>query len=367
MIFENILNNRKIIFILLIIGIANVFFIYFFYSDHFYRGDTQSYVETAKWLGGDKNAQVYPYRLLKPLGLLLPALFEKFNLGGEFGLQFQNLILYFLSIILIFDLILYFYKDKFQALLGAILFLTAWPFLTNAISYLTDMAGWFFYVLSIWLILKLHQVKEINPKFSFLLGLVGGVGFLFKESAIASLFFYFGYLFFINESEFKEKVKLFVVYCLGAFLPVLISSVIIFMITGYTFWDWFRSNWAGRDYYNLTDILLNGILTFMLGWLFLALGIFKEFKEKNKQRLKWFLAFLLPSLNWAFWSFPAARIMYVAFPLLVFWGSNGLVFIKEKIGNFFLALFLSVYVILNFFLSQIINYHQIRSIFNLIF
>ena len=184
------LQNKKIIYFLLFIGLINALLIGFFYNDHFYRGDTADYVETAQWLGGDTAVEALPHRLLKPMGLIVPMIFEKAGVLGEYGLQFQNIIFYFLSIILLFDLIVILSGKKRQGFYATILFMTAWPFLTNALSYLTDMAGWFFYLLPVWLLVKLYKKEKLNLMVYFWLGALTGLGFLFKESAIAFLFFF---------------------------------------------------------------------------------------------------------------------------------------------------------------------------------
>ena len=361
MIFENILENKKIILFLLIIGLVNAFFIGLIYQGHFYRGDTPSYVEAVQWLNGERLSTTSEHRILKPLSLVVPLFFEKIGLKAEYGLQFQSIIFYFLSIVLVFDLVFSLYNNKKQDILGVVLFLTAWPFLTNALAYLTDIAGWFFFLLTVWLLIRLHVLEKISPLIFLWLGIIGGIGFLFKESAIASLFFYFGYLVFVYKKSIKERVVLFSFCLSGFFIPVLISSFIVFIKTSYTFFDWYKANWQQTLYYNFAEVILNGILTFMLGWLFIFFGIWREWKEKNKQRIKWLLALLLPSICWIFWSFPAARMMYIGFPLLVLLGSRGLIFSRKKPVLVFSLLFL--YILLNFFLPSFLSYNELRMLF----
>lgn len=364
MLLDNFLQNRKIVYGLLLIGLINAVLIAAFYSGHFYRGDTPEYIETARWLAGDKTAEVFPERVLKPLSLTLPMLFEKFGWLGEHGLQFQNIIFYFLSIVLLFDLVLALTLNRKQAVFAVVLFITAWPFLNNALSYLTDMAGWFFYLLAVWLIIKLHQAnKMLLIRHAAMLGFVTGIGFLFKESAVAAGFFYFGYLLFVNKEIISKRIASLIVFGLAFFLPVIISSIWAYRLSGYTFLDWYVKTWSNPFYYTALNVFLNIGITFLLAWFFVLWGVIAEWKEKNRERLRWFLAFLLPSLCSFIWSFPGARILYIAFPLLVLLASRGLIFIERRRGRTLAVILLVICVAFNFIAPKIASFSQLRAFF----
>ncbi len=368
-ILKNILNNRKVILFLFLIGFVNVIFISVFCSDYFYRGDTAGYIETAQWLGGDKSVEVLPYRLLKPMGLIMPMFFEKIGLMGEYGLQFQNVIFYFLAIILLFDLVFELTKNKRQSIFAVILFITAWPFLGNALSFLTDMTGWFFYLFPAWLLVKLHYSEKVNFYYCFLLGFITGIGFLFKESAIAFLFLMLGYLIFLNKEKLLDRIKLLTICGLAFFVPVLISSFFVYQAVGYTFLDWFfRSGGTiipDYSYYGFGELFFNIGITFTIGWFFVFFGIIKEVKEQDKLRIKWILAFILPALSGFVWCVSIARILYIAFPLLVLLGSGGLIFIENRKGKFLSIILLFIFVLFNFLAPRIATYSQVRDFFNI--
>jgi 4-amino-4-deoxy-L-arabinose transferase-like glycosyltransferase len=289
-------------------------------------------------------------RLIKPVSLLIPLSFEAIGLDPRLGLQFQGLIFYFLAIILIAKITFYLYQNEAQVVFACLLFMSGPPIIFFGLSYLTDMGGWLFFILAIWLFLKYIKNKKIESKLLFLLGLIIGTGFLFKESSVAGLIFILFYLLITKGNlNIIKRAKLFIFLMLGGLLPILISTLIIGIFTRYTFLDWFIHNWRSseKEYFNILNTFIQVGATFTIGWLYFLWGAVHEFREKNQHRAKVLLALLPSSICWLVWPSIATRFIYIASPLVSMVGSYGLMKIKGKLSVLPILLLL-LYSALNF-------------------
>ena len=110
----------------------------------FYNPDTRCYVSGARLLFGLPKGEACDYRILKPLALLFPGMLEKATgIEAQYGFFMQNLVFYFLSSFLVFELIRLVFKNELEAFWGSLLFITAPPVLFYGLAYITDMPGWF--------------------------------------------------------------------------------------------------------------------------------------------------------------------------------------------------------------------------------
>lgn len=342
---------KKYILISLIVAVFNASILLFFFVSRLEHTDTEEYAATIQYISGNPDGKLFLHRLLKPAPLLIGSLLIPF-LSPESSLVFQNLIFYFLSVLLVFFLIYRFYHNEKQAFYGTILYSTAYPMLAYGLAPLTDISGWFFYVLII--LLSLNSLDNFNIKKVFLIGLLAGLGMLFKESLGAAPIFFVSLIFIATRFPIGKKIKYVLVFGLAFIFIPLISGVILYKLYSYSLIDWYlsvaRTSESGFFVYTPLRILIEIGRMLIIGWVFVLVGAFKEILKKNKERIKILVSFLPASLSFFFWSFPHNRIIYIAFPLLVLLGSFGLLrnFKNHKINTFIELSLLFLYIFVNY-------------------
>jgi hypothetical protein len=235
-------------------------------------------------------------------------------------------IFYFLSVWLIFLLICRVYKNEKQAFYGTVLYTTAYPMLAYGLVALTDLSGWFFYLFSI--LISLNFLKGPQKETALLAGLVAGLGMLFKENLVAAPIFFLGLVFLATKLSPKEKLKYVLLFGVAFTFPNLINNIILYQLYSFSLWDWYKMAIGdeGVYAYGSLRIIFEIARMFLMGWIFVLLGILKEKerKSRNLERTQILLALLPPSLSFFLWPFPHNRIAYIAAPLLVLLGSFGL-------------------------------------------
>jgi hypothetical protein len=356
-------NFRKYLLISLVFASLNAALLLIFFIPRIHHADTREYVATIQYIAGSPEGELFPHRILKPLPLMIGSLFTPI-MSPQNALIFQNLIFYFLSAWLIFVLIFRLYKNEKQAFYGTILYVTAYPMLAYGLAALTDISGWFFYLLSA--IIALNIFNKPQLKTAFWAGFAAGAGMLFKENTAAAPIFFASLLFIAVNLPFKEKLKYILIYGTAFIFPVLISGIVIYRIYSYSYLDWYKAIWehstTGLYAYSPFRILIEGGRVLLIGWIFVLIGALKEFFLKNIERIKVLISFIPPSLSFFLWAFPHNRIIYIAFPLLVILGSLGLLknFKNPKINTFTEIFLLSSYVLVNYFvLDFLLRYGSI--------
>ncbi len=351
---------KKLIFF---IALINAFLIILFLGHQFNVPDTPCYVAGARLIFDLSGKGDCGYRMIKPFPLILSGLFEKITgFDAKYGFFFQNLIFYFLSVFLIFWIIKIVFKNEWQAFLGTIAFITAPPLLFYGLSYLTDMSGWFFGILGVYLTLKLFSEIKKRKYLSFVLGIIMGIGFLFKESALMGPLF-FGFYILLGNFNIKEKFSILFGGMIGFFIPVLISSAIVYKYFHYTFLTWYKFNQEKPygDYYNLVNFLKAVISTLYLYWLFWGIGFLKILIDFLRKKLspdifRFTVASGLSIFLWPIWSYPLNRIFYLSSPFFIGIISYGANFFSKKKS----LLFIGGIWILNLLVSIIYSYFKIR-------
>jgi len=294
---------------------------------------------------------------LKPLpifiGVLLSPVF-----GEKNSLIVQNLVFYFLSVFLIFLLVYRLYGSEKQAFYGTILYIGSYPMLAYGLAALTDLSGWFFYILSI--LISLKFLEKPNFKTALLAGSVAGIGMLFKENMAAAPIFFASLLFIATNLSFKDKLRHILIYGIPFAIIILINSIIIYKLYSYSYLDWYMAqfNHTQKGFFAYTPlrIAIEMARVFLVGWIFVLLGIKKEFIAKNKERIKVLIALIIPSLSFFLWAYPHNRIAFIAAPLLVLLGSLGILrnYSNLRFNNFTEIILLSIYVLVNYAVLELL-------------
>lgn len=326
------LKVHKFLVFALVFALFNMGAIFLIFGFQVY-GDTPSYFEAISWFQGEE-VEVLPWRILRPLGPLIAVPFE--FLGQGAGLIVQNIVFYLLCAFLIFKITELVYHNKKQAFFASLFFVTATPVIEVGLAYLTDTGAWFFYLFSIFL--TLLYLKNRKEKLIAFNGLLAGLGFLMKESGALGVLF-FGLMILFSRC-FNIKEKIFKILHFGIFflIPIAILQIFMFKYFHFTSLDWYSIGKAGlgEEGLLLTSFRYLGQLFRVLGilWLLVLIGIWKEWQEKNWQRIKIFLALLLPSFSFLFWSLSGGgRVVFIFAPLGILLATHGLTFLDNKLGK----------------------------------
>jgi|GEM_PF-3106790 len=345
---------KKYLLLTLVVALLNATLLVIFFVPRFNHSDTPEYISTIKYILGDPEGQVFLHRILNPMPILIGAAFTSV-LGAKNTLVAQNLVFYFLSVYLIFILVYRFYQNEKQAFYGAILYMGAYPMLTFGLAPLTDMPGWFFYLLSV--LITLNLLKKTQLKTAFLSGFIAGFGMLFKESVAVAPIFFVSLLFVAIRLPLKEKLKYILVFGAAfSFFPI-INSVILHRLYSYFYLDTFRIGGIRGDivvtgFYMISSlrIVVEIGRVLLIGWLFVLLGGLKEFVLRNIERIKVLIAFIPASLSFFLWCYPHNRMIFIAAPLLILLGSLGILrnYKNPKINIFVELGLLSLYLFVNY-------------------
>lgn len=332
----------------LIFALLNMGAIFFIFGAQKYA-DSAEYIRVINWLGGQDGSLPF-HRLLKPVGLLFALPFE--FLGEGAGLLVQNAIFYLLCAFLIFKITELIYQNKKQALLASIFFVSATPVIEVGLSYLIDSGGWFFYLLSVFLTLLYFKTK--NEKLVLLNGFLSGLGFLMKETGGLGASFFGLMILFSGNFSYKEKISKIARF--GAFflMPVIVLQALVFKYFHYTFWDWYLLGRPGVEGEGALLVSLKYLGQFfrILGvlWPLVLMGAFREFREKNRERLKIFLALIPSSFSFLLWTVNGGgRVVFIFAPLGILLATYGC----KKIKPLVLGLIVLVMLISNYFFVSV--------------
>jgi len=370
--FEQVKNleiPRRYFIILLAFTVLNIFLVNFVFLSYItpFASDSDGYLEAAKFFRGMAPSIEFPWRLLKPVG---PFLFAVASYVFDFkpAFLFVNSIFFLLIGFIVFKIIKLLFSDDLQALLGSMLFLSAYPMLEYGIAYMTDLAGWFFFVLSVYL--SLRFLKQPSWQWIILNGLVTSIGFLTKEYAAMGSLFFFLCLFFVHKGKFTEKIKQLLVYGVLVLVPFGIWEAFVYLRFHYSFYDWFVQNSFGTEKFEaekFTLIAKSLAATFLLAWPFVIAG-FANLRKMSWDAGKVLLALILPSFSFLLWPAASSRLFYIIgllLSILASWGFVSVGWLRKKYvyipclvlivaGNYFWLVFDDR---LRIFLKALFNIH----------
>lgn len=354
---EDYYKEQKYIIWVFLFGIINMFLIAFVFGFVHYT-DSRSYIETIHFFSGTTDT-VHLHRLLHPLGPLLALPFEYIDPGA--GLIVQNIIFYFLSIFLVFKIVVEIFSNKRQAFFSVILFASAIPVLKVGLAYLTDTGAWFFYFCSV--LLSLYYIKKRDFIFLGLSALLSGVGVLMKENGGLGLLFFTSLILLIHDIGWKDKFKKIFLFSLFFLFPIIIFQVYVYLAFEYTYLDWYLYNSEAFLFnYGIGWLALShtyGMLKTLnyTGWLLFLVGLAVFFYEKSKGLIKKettviLLALLPSSFSFLLWPASEIRLTFIFVLLGVLLASKGMIFLESllygKGGKVLVFLFLIIIIFLNY-------------------
>ena len=360
MFFET--NILKKIFILAAINLIAILLIFGLQTDM----DTPTYVAAINYLNNHGEVGTSLFRLLKPFGLFAALIFTPF-LTPEVSLLVSNIFFYFVAVYLMYFLALKMFNNKKTAFFASVFFMTSYPLVRWGLAALTDMSGWCFYMLGVYLALIFYETGK--ERWIWLSGLLAGVGMFFKETAAVGALYFGSLILFEKKYPWSDKVKNVVKYTIAFLIVLAPVSLIILYKYDYSFIQWFSYAEKIQIHYTLKQSIVYAIenlfALMFLSWIFVLRGIFKLVKDKNLNK-NFFWALVLPSLSFLIWPFRVTRLMFIAGPALCLLAAKGLEFDKKK--KQYLAYGLLIFVIFfNYFFPKFVDLSTLQDLIDLIF
>jgi len=343
------LSKNKYLLFSLIFGGVNALAIFLIFGLQV-DSDTPGYITTLWHFLGRETGELLPYRILRPLGIIFALPFTSI-FSGLGALIFENVLFYLGSLYLIFKISQKILKKEKLGFYSVIFFTTAYPLLRFGLAGMVDMGAWFFYLLSVYLTLLF--LEEPKNYLVYLNGLVCGMGVLVKENGGVGILFFLAILLVSGKFRKKEIVDYALKFLPLFLVPILINQLITYHYFHYTYFHWYLQNAKSylKQSYTFFNLAKNFFVTFGLNWIFVLIGIWRIYNERDKETIKIFLSLAIPSFSFFLWPSITARLIYIAGPFLALLAARGLD--SKKYRFYFLFLLLPLAIFLNFILVEL--------------
>lgn len=348
-------NSTLVLLMLLFAAGAGASYLKLHFLGTTHSGDYDTYIETARYLGGedvDAPPLHIPQRLLKPL---FPALLLFLSQFTNFysAAVIQTVFFYLLLIVALFLLGREFFEDDILATLFVLLTAGSYPVLKYGLDVYSENGAWFFYVFSLYLTLRFLK----NPSSAAFLSnvLTITIGFLWKEYIIVAAAVFGLVILFHSMLTLRSKIIYVFLYA-GIFLAVHIPwQLYVFRLFEFSYLDWYRIGGASGFSYEFTlkNIVKSTAALLGIFWLLVPHGFLRLRTLERPKRMFSYIATPLPLIAYA-WGFISSRLLYVIAPpmLLVAMHSMRLWRRRYQIALVALALFLNVgWLILSYRIS----------------
>lgn len=337
--------------------------LYFF--PHVIQGDAVSYVNAMQMLAGEvptsfagevSSAPVVAHRMLTTiLSIQTVRVFSALFGSIKVGWLVWDTILFFAISILFYQLLARLFESSRIAFLGGIFFVGNYAMLTSGLGFFMDIGGWFFYILSIFLLLT--YIDSGKYRDIFLSALAIAVGGLFKENALVAAIPLTVILLYENWGMPVKFLSRSIPLGLMVLIPLAIQHTYIYLQYGYTYASWIRL--TGTYHYSSRVVeymkSLGSLLTFLAPVTLLGAITFirpsAEFSLDIKRRF-FIVSVLVSSLPAVLWLAITQRVLFMVVPGCILFAC---VFIKryERYWYAFLPVVL-FYVLAGFFMDSFI-------------
>ena len=318
--------------ILLLLFLSFSFFLTFYTTGFPLGGD--NWVGRVQVLAGEAGAEIFSEGLgqafLRPLGPLVAYFFTFFGLDAYSAMLLEDLIFYLVTPFLFFYAANYFFQDKKLAFYSSVFYSASYPFFKYSLGYMTDIGAWFFLILSILLTFKYLAVHQTDPKIEnrilWLNPIVCFLGFLMKENGIVGIGFFVLIILLATGFDLSAKFKKVMVSASLLVLLVIIYQIVYYSIFHFNSFDFFtvtKDIYFNRNY-NFFGIIKKIVTLFSLGWLYVLLGFYRIFKDKNRRNKIIILSLIPISFSFLLWPYQSERLMAIAVPLLSLLATAGI-------------------------------------------
>jgi len=301
------------------------------------------------------DTSLYLQRILTaPLMLLSSMALGSFLGDYATGMFALNLIFYLLSVLVMYRIATLIYSNLRVAFITTILFFTSWGLFSFGPTYLADMGGWFFFLLSTMYALSYYRKPE-QIKWFYLSVIASIIGVLFKEYGalgMLSLTLLIG----ISSLNRNEKIKRVIVATIFFSGSLLLYYLWFYLHFNYSYLDWYTYNYkafgasdaTSTNMYTLTTFIKVVVLIFLPGWPLFLTGLTREVKfffAVGKERACVLGALLPASAAFIIWPAFTHRVAFILVPWAALIAAYGIARIRS---NVVVALILVSYALVNY-------------------
>ncbi len=347
-------------------------------QQNFVRGDSPDYTDAIHMLQARSISVPHgansPKRLVTAFGFLEILRFLSFITHDVYLTWITlNSIWFLLAGYFFFRFVLLLLDDRYAAFAATFLFAANYITITEGLSYMADMGGWFFFFLSFFLIASFWKTKSM--RFLLLASVSIGIGGLFKEYGLLP---YIALLASLAWSAYKDRgifLKNFIVTGIISFAPTAVAWVYVYKVYHYSYLtnvasatELYATTYNSRI---LEFVKVYGSL-YHFGWLLFAGGAILMFQNRKRipkdLSLKLFLLFI-SALPLVFWPGITQRVVFITIlPAIIisayflketkrYWYAHVLFFVAYIVTN----IYMKFYILPNVSIEGV--YHTIRSLF----
>ncbi len=278
--------------------------------------DTPSYLDAMYYLDGSYSGSesvpnlqrilTTPFMLLSSMAV--GSLFNDYAVG-MFAL---NVALYLISIPIFYQIGFLIFGGTRSAFLATLLYFSSWGIFSFGPTFLADMGGWFFFLLTTLCALRYYRDRDIKKWFYYAV-LSSVVGVFFKEYGALGMLS-LTLLICISAIPWRTKIKE-VAIAVAIFGTALLSYHLYFYLQfNYSYFNWYEYNlsaYAGEDatstnMYSFTNFIKVVTLIFLPGWPLFLLGLVHLWRSwRNGIREHLFILGALAPASLAFLAWPA--------------------------------------------------------------
>ena len=205
-------------------------------------GDAPSYLEAMKVLNGMEAPEGFiPNRILTTFLSVGSVSALAWFMGGSYMTAwfFLNSMLFFglgIASYLLFKRVL---VSTPAAIVSALFVVANYDAIIFGLNYLTDIGGWFGFVLSLYFLYRYVESKD--ARYVWRAALAAGVGGLFKEYAFFGLVPLGLYLLYEYRTNLLALIRA-SVPLMVSLVPMLLVHAGVYLTYGFTYLDWYRMN-----------------------------------------------------------------------------------------------------------------------------
>lgn len=291
---------------------------YYLQAPFDFGGDAPGYLEAMQVLNGmPEPATFTPNRFLTTFAsvsvvALLASLTGNYLASWFFVNTFYFFGLAFVSYFLFRRLT----GNETGSILGALFVIGSYDVLTFGLNYLMDIAGWFWFMLSLlFSYLYLEDGKNESRRYLWYAALAAGLGTLFKEYAFFAFLPLGACILYRHRLDVRGIIRD-ALPCVASLVPLLLVHAGVYLIYGYSYLDWYGMNTAT---FGFSDWAWNAGRSFLvvLGLILpvSVLGL-TTLRSVTGTRIKLFtLSLVLPALAVFIWPIITERLVFLAVPL----------------------------------------------------
>ncbi len=319
------------------------------------ESDAPSYIVAMDVLQGINTPENFiPYRIVTTIGGLsiVIALSKVFG-SYESAWLIMNMCFYLLAVGTFYKLILRLQNDPRVATVSALFLAGSYSMIIFGPNYFMDVGGWFFYILTAYLVLCYSRSKQ--TKYLWLAAVAAGLGGLFKEYALLGSFAIGFYAIYESWPSVKTFLKNIWVPALIVAIPIVILHFAVYQAYGYTYFDWLGNNqttyiYSSRiiEYIKTIGSLLNILAILAM----VGLAYFWKSRNQDKKDTAFVIAYFLSTVPILFWPAITQRITFVFVPISVILASYVFKRFANRIWIFIPILI--VFVMFSFFMDSFI-------------